>query len=82
VRTGDIIQGRAPKVGGCELGNMIHDYALGKNGIVVDTAWTEIYSVGGRPDDRATDWEWLVLYDDGELMGADTNDLQVISECR
>ena len=69
-------------VGGCELGDMIHDYALGKNGIVVDTAWTEIYSVVGRPDDRATDWEWLVLYDDGELMGADTNDLQVISECR
>jgi hypothetical protein len=66
-------------VGGCELGDMIYDYALGRNGIVVDAAWTEIYSVGGRPDDRATDWEWLVLYDDGELMGADTNDLQVIS---
>jgi hypothetical protein len=79
VRTGDIIQGRAPKVGGCELGNMVHDYALGKNGIVVDTAWTEIYSAGEYNASRATDWEWLVLYDDGELMGADTNDLQVIS---
>jgi hypothetical protein len=66
-------------VGGCELGDMIHDYALGKNGIVVDTAWTEIYSTNGLDADRATDWEWLVLYDDGELMGADTNDLQVIS---
>ena len=69
-------------VGGCELGDMIHDYALGKNGIVVDTAWTEIYSTSGHAADRATDWEWLVLYDDGELLGADTNDLQVISECR
>ena len=77
MRTGDIIQGRAPKVGGCELGNMIHDYALGKNGIVVDAAWTEAYSAGEAT--RYTDWEWLVLYDDGELMGASTNDLQVIS---
>ena len=80
---GDTIQARGVfAVGGCELGDMIYDYALGRNGIVVDAAWTEIYSVVGRPDDRATDWEWLVLYDDGELMGADTNDLQVISECR
>ena len=77
MRTGDIIQGRAPKVGGCELGNMIHDYALGKNGIVVDAAWTEAYSAGEAT--LYTDWEWLVLYDDGELMGASTNDLQVIS---
>ena len=77
MRTGDIIQGRAPKVGGCELGNMIHAYALGKNGIVVDAAWTEAYSAGEAT--RYTDWEWLVLYDDGELMGASTNDLQVIS---
>ena len=62
---------------------MIHDDALGKNAIVVDAAWTEIYSAGDvTQTDRATDWEWLVLYDDGELMGADTNDLQVISECR
>ena len=59
---------------------MIHDYALGKNGIVVDAAWTEAYSAGEAT--RYTDWEWLVLYDDGELMGADTNDLQVISERR
>ena len=77
MRTGDIIQGRAPKVGGCERGNMIHDYALGKNGIVVDAAWTEAYSAGEAT--RYTDWEWLVLYDDGELMGASTNDLQEIS---
>lgn len=77
---GDTIQARGVfAVGGCELGDMIHDYALGKNGIVVDTAWTEIYSADVPPADRATDWEWLVLYDDGELMGADTNDLQVIS---
>jgi len=61
---------------------MIHDYALGKNGIVVDTAWTEIYSTSGDAAIDGADWEWLVLYDNGELMGADTNDLQVISECR
>jgi hypothetical protein len=69
----------SPKVGGCELGFLVHDYALGRNGVVVSGAWTE-----ERRDHRRVDidWEWLVLYDDGELQGADTNDLQVINERR
>lgn len=59
-----------------QLGKLVHDYALGKNGIVVDGAFTE-----GRPGEgQNLDWEWLVLYDDGEMMGADTNDLKVIDE--
>ena len=66
----------APKVGGCDIGFLVHDYALGRNGVVVSGAWTE-----ERRDHRRVDinWEWCVLYDDGELQGADTNDLQVIT---
>jgi hypothetical protein len=69
----------SPKVGGCDIGFLVHDYALGRNGVVVSGAWTE-----ERRDHRRVDidWEWLVLYDDGELQGADTNDLQVINERR
>ncbi len=58
------------------IGKVVHDYALGMNGIVVS---------GTRRDfDPALaagpcDWEWLVLYDDGELQGADTNDLQEVT---
>ena len=54
------------------IGQVVHDYALGMNGVVVSGAWTE-----ERRDHRRVDidWEWLVLYDDGELQGADTNDL-------
>jgi len=55
------------------------DYALGKNGIVVDGAFIE------PPDSadyagRDIKWDWMVLYDDGEMMGADTNDLQEIKD--
>jgi hypothetical protein len=54
------------------IGQIVHDYALGMNGVVVSGAWTE-----ERRDHRRVDidWEWLVLYDDGELQGGDTNDL-------
>ena len=67
----------SPKVGGCDIGLLVHDYALGMNGVVVSGAWTE-----ERTDNRKFDinWEWCVLYDDGELQGADTNDLQVICD--
>jgi hypothetical protein len=67
----------SPKVGGCELGNMVHDYALGMNGIVVGGAWVQPRAETGASTDHS--WEWLVLYDDGDLMGADTNDLQVVT---
>ncbi|HIK67133.1 MAG TPA: hypothetical protein EYF95_04120 [Flavobacteriales bacterium] len=68
----------SPKVGGCDIGFLVHDYALGRSGIVVDGAFTE--ETPGQHNTRALDWEWLVLYEDGELMGADTNDLQVIKD--
>ena len=66
----------APKVGGCDIGFLVHDYALGRNGVVVSGAWTEDQE---RAPFETIHWEWLVLYDDGELQGADTNDLQVIT---
>ena len=67
----------APKVGGCDIGFLVHDYALGRNGIVVGGPWVE----NGKATDvhTAIPWEWLVLYDGGELIGASTNDLQVIT---
>ena len=67
----------APKVGGCDIGFLVHDYALGRNGVVVSGAWTE--EISSRGFTRTVEWEWCVLYDDGELQGADTNDLQVIT---
>jgi hypothetical protein len=61
------------------IGKLVHDYALGKNGIVVNGAWTEkTQQFKANPVDRDIDWEWLVLYEDGEITGADTNDLQEI----
>ena len=63
-----------------QLGSLVHDWALGRDGIVVDGAFTE--EVPGQHNTQLLDWEWLVLYDDGELMGADTNDLKVIDEDR
>ena len=63
-----------------QVGNMVYDYALGKNGIVVDGPWVE----NGKAIDvqRAIPWEWFVLYDDGSTDGADTDDLKVINESR
>ena len=59
-----------------KIGKLVYDYALGKNGVVVDDAFTE--EVLGKHNTRSLDWEWLVLYDDGEIMGADTKDLKGI----
>ena len=70
------------KVGGCGIGNLVHDYALGRNGIVVGGPWVETTRSGVHSPVRDLAWEWEVLYDDGELMGADTNDLKVIHESR
>ena len=67
----------SPKVGGCDIGFLVHDYALGRNGVVVSGAWTELRELA--PFELPINWEWLVLYDDGELQGADTNDLQVVT---
>lgn len=51
-----------------KLGDLVTDRSLGMSGIIIGGAWND----GDLP------WEWLVLYQDGELLGADTNDLQVI----
>ncbi|HIE84537.1 MAG TPA: hypothetical protein EYQ00_12140 [Dehalococcoidia bacterium] len=64
-----------------KVGELIHDYALGMNGIVVDGPWLEPRgSDSEAAHDSHTDiiWEWLVLYDDGELQGADSVDLREI----
>jgi hypothetical protein len=61
-------------------GDLVKDYALGMNGIVIDGAFIEPAEKRGASHDIK--WEWLVLYSDGDLMGADTNDLKVISEAR
>ena len=50
-----------------KLGDLVKDWALGMCGIIV----------GGAHNDGALPWEWLVLYENGELLGADTNDLQM-----
>ena len=57
------------------IGKLVHDFALGRNGIVVGGTFTD-----NDPDltDGPYDWEWLVLYDGGELLGADTMDLKEI----
>ena len=65
---------------GYMIGKVVHDYALGKNGVVVSGAWTEkARSYATNPVSRDIDWEWLVLYEDGEITGADTNDLQEVT---
>ena len=53
------------------LGKLVWDYALGKTGIVVGGPWKE-----ERENTYPINWEWCVLYNDGEIMGADTNDLK------
>jgi len=66
------------------IGKIVHDYALGKYGFVIGGPWTEpdrcVSEIGtGRvPQGTPIKWEWLVLYNDGEQYGADTNDLQEI----
>jgi hypothetical protein len=59
-----------------KVGDLVKDYALGMNGIVVDGAFIEPAEERGASHDLK--WEWLVLYDDGDLMGADSNDLRLL----
>lgn len=62
-----------------KVGDYIHDWAIGRNGIIVDGPWVE--ASGGydynHPD---VEWEWVVLFDDGDVGGADTIDLKVIND--
>ena len=71
--------GISPKVGGCDIGYLVYDYALGMNGIVVSGKFTEKRANPHPRHAMGINWEWCVLYEDGELKGADTNDLQVIN---
>lgn len=61
-----------------KVGKLVWDYALEMNGIVVDSAWTEHISEINEPSARDIPWEWLVLYENGVLEGADTGDLEVV----
>ena len=56
-----------------KLGDLVTDYALEMSGIIVGSPWIE-----ERGEMDSIRWEWLVLYQDGELQGADTNDLQAV----
>ena len=58
-----------------KVGELVYDYALRRNGIVVSGSWIEQQGDMVHP----IQWEWLVLYNDGNLMGADTNDLNEIT---
>ena len=57
-----------------KVGDLVHDYALGMNGIVIGGAFTE----NGIGAQGLYDWEWTVLLTDGEIYGADSSDLKVI----
>ena len=60
------------------IGKIVYDYALGRRGIVVGGAFTEKRANPHPRHAMDINWEWLVLYEDGELMGADTLDLKAI----
>ena len=64
------------------IGSLVHDWALGRDGIVVDGAHCEVGDGTTYAYGRKIEWEWLVLYDGGELLGASTLDLKVIDENR
>ena len=53
------------------IGELVYDYALGKSGIVVGGPWVSV-------EPPIVSWDWCVLFEDGELFGADTTDLQEI----
>ena len=60
-----------------KIGDLVQDWALGRSGILIGGPFTE---PDGSDQMRSITWEWEVLYDNGELMGADTNDLKVPEE--
>jgi len=64
-----------------KAGDLVHDHALGMNGIIVSEQWIEART-GRRNRQRNITWEWCVLFEDGEPTGADTSDLRMISGAR
>jgi|ETNvirome_6_1000_1030641.scaffolds.fasta_scaffold154119_2 hypothetical protein len=59
------------------IGKIVYDYALGKSGIVVGGPFTE--ACNDKYNTLPIDWEWCVLYADGELAGADDGDIQEVT---
>ena len=53
------------------VGDLVYYWALGRNGIIIDGSW-----ISTEPP--ILSWDWCVLFDDGELGGADTDDLKVV----
>ncbi len=61
------------------IGKLIFDYALGRSGIVVDGRNVEVGDgTSSLAASEIITWEWLVLYDNGETAGADTNEIKEI----
>jgi hypothetical protein len=50
------------------------------NGIVISGEWTEDVPPYNGCSGRVIPWEWLVLYEDGMLQGADTRDINVVDD--
>jgi hypothetical protein len=59
-----------------KIGDLVWDWSLKMNGIIVDGPWTENLLDSGN-NVHPIIWEWLVLDENGDLVGADTNDLGV-----
>ncbi len=61
-----------------KIGDLVHDFALGRSGIVVDGPHFELGDGSTYAAGDMIEWEWAVLYDDSEILGADSMDLKVI----
>ena len=59
-----------------KIGDLVWDWALEMNGIIIDGLWTERQRFEVELQNPVA-WEWLVLDENGDLVGADTNDLRV-----
>jgi len=64
-----------------KVGDLVHDHALGMNGIVIDDMWVEERD-SRKKCQRTIVWEWCVLFDDGKISGADSRDIRMISGTR
>ena len=66
------------KVDLMKVGALVHDSSFGMNGVIIDNDWIEPARPHSRPSRPAANWEWLVLYEDGILSGANTMYLQAV----
>ena len=64
-----------PKNNAIKIGDYVHDWTLGRFGIVVDGPWVQCEDDTYHATGDGTPWEWLILYEGGELLGADTCDI-------